>query len=120
KQPIHQLFYHRLTGGRLEHFYGDEKSITLPQTDVLMREVRKAHWTINGIRYTDTIDNIITRSIELLNPHQASISIIGHGDAHNGNVFFSKDSGLTYFDPAFAGRHHPLLDLAKPLFHNVF
>jgi hypothetical protein len=27
---------------------------------------------------------------------------------------------LLYFDPAFAGRHHPLLDLTKPLFHNVF
>src|SRR5690606_22005398 len=24
------------------------------------------------------------------------------------------------FDPAFAGQHHPLLDLTKPLFHNVF
>jgi len=25
-----------------------------------------------------------------------------------------------YFDPAFAGRHSPLLDVIKPLFHNVF
>lgn len=25
-----------------------------------------------------------------------------------------------YFDPAFAGRHTPLLDVIKPLFHNVF
>ena len=24
------------------------------------------------------------------------------------------------FDPAFAGTHHPLLDITKPLFHNVF
>ena len=27
---------------------------------------------------------------------------------------------LLYFDPAFAGRHNPLIDLTKPLFHNVF
>ncbi len=27
---------------------------------------------------------------------------------------------MLYFDPAFAGQHHPLLDLTKPLFHNVF
>jgi hypothetical protein len=32
------------------------------------------------------------------------------------------DTGLRYlyFDPAFAGRHTPLLDVIKPLFHNVF
>jgi hypothetical protein len=38
-------------------------------------------------------------------------------------VFFRKNDkppSLLYFDPAFAGRHHPLLDLTKPLFHNVF
>ena len=47
------------------------------------------------------------------------MAVVGHGDAHNGNVFFRQPS-LLYFDPAFAGRHHPLLDLTKPLFHNVF
>jgi hypothetical protein len=36
-------------------------------------------------------------------------------------VFFrGEDAPLMYFDPAFAGRHSPLLDLTKPLFHNVF
>ena len=38
-------------------------------------------------------------------------------------VFFQKEKtppDLLYFDPAFAGTHHPLLDLTKPLFHNVF
>ena len=47
----------------------------------------------------------------------------GHGDAHNGNVFYLADReppSLLYFDPAFAGKHDPLLDLTKPLFHNVF
>jgi hypothetical protein len=63
--------------------------------------------------------------MRLLNPEQAGPSIVGHGDAHNGNVFFhpndTPEGGeLIYFDPAFAGRHHPLLDLTKPMFHNVF
>src|SRR6185436_18615418 len=26
---------------------------------------------------------------------------------------------LLYFDPAFAGAHHPLIDLTKPLYHNT-
>ena len=55
-------------------------------------------------------------------PNQAGPAIIGHGNAHNGNVFLQSNPSpnLVYFDPAFAGSHHPLLDLVKPLFHNVF
>ncbi len=69
---------------------------------------------------TSNIDQLIEQAIKLLRPEQAGASVIGHGDAHNGNVFFREDAPLTYFDPAFAGRHSPLLDLTKPLFHNVF
>jgi len=84
-----------------------------------MAEIRQAQWIINGQQYDLTLDDLITQAIEQLQPSQAGASIIGHGDAHNGNVFFRQPS-LLYFDPAFAGRHHPLLDLTKPLFHNVF
>jgi len=36
-------------------------------------------------------------------------------------VFVDEDTEtLIYFDPAFAGRHSPFLDLTKPIFHNVF
>ncbi|MDX1995172.1 MAG: hypothetical protein SF029_22510 [bacterium] len=123
KAPIHQLFYHRLTGGRLDRFYGDGTRIRLPQGDFLMSEVRQVRWTINGHVYHQTIDDLIAVAIHLLEPHQSVPSIIGHGDAHNGNVFYQsqhRPPSLLYFDPAFAGRHHPLLDLTKPLFHNVF
>ncbi len=119
KAPVHQLFYHRLTGGRLARFYGAEVSVTLPDGVHRMEVVRRARWTINGQHYTATLDDLIEQSSRLLQPAQAGAAIIGHGDAHNGNVFFRQPS-LLYFDPAFAGRHHPLLDLTKPLFHNVF
>jgi hypothetical protein len=123
KSPIHQLFYHRLTGGRLDRFYGENIRITLPDSQYEMATVCQVKWVINGQQYTDTLNVIIDRAIHLLTPAQADVSIIGHGDAHNGNVFFRKHDNppsLLYFDPAFAGRHHPLLDLTKPLFHNVF
>jgi hypothetical protein len=123
KSPIHQLFYHRLTGGRLDRFYGEGTSIVLPDGVHPMSEVRQVHWRINGQQYSESLNDIIERAIRLLNPAQTDMSIIGHGDAHNGNVFFRKQENppsLLYFDPAFAGRHHPLLDLTKPLFHNVF
>ena len=119
--PVHQLFYHRLTGGRLARFYGDGASIALPTGRLSMSEVRRVHWSVNGQQYAQTLDDLIAEAVRLLMPAQAAPSVVGHGDAHNGNVFYQagKDA-LLYFDPAFAGRHHPLLDLTKPLFHNVF
>ena len=123
KSPVHQLFYHRLTGGRLDRFYGEGTSIQLPNGNVAMKAVRDVKWTINGQEYQETLNHIIERAVSLLNPKQADVAVIGHGDAHNGNVFFQKEANppsLLYFDPAFAGIHHPLLDLTKPLFHNVF
>ncbi len=123
KSPVHQLFYHRLTGGRLDRFYGEGASIQLPNGTFSMKDVRQTKWMINGQEYEETLDHMIERAIKLINPKQADVAIIGHGDAHNGNVFFQKQANppsLLYFDPAFAGIHHPLLDLTKPLFHNVF
>jgi hypothetical protein len=120
--PIHQLFYHRLTGGRLDRFYGGGTSITLPHQTLPLAEVRQKHWVINGAEYTETIETLIAQAVNVLDPGGLPLqTVIGHGDAHNGNVFFDEQQRtLTYFDPAFAGRHHPLLDLVKPLFHNVF
>jgi hypothetical protein len=119
QSPVHQLFYHRLTGGRLARFYDPAVLITLPDGTHTMDDVRRARWIINGQQYAMTLDDLIAQAIRLLQPDQPGASVIGHGDAHNGNVFF-RGSSLLYFDPAFAGRHHPLLDLTKPLFHNVF
>jgi hypothetical protein len=117
--PVHQLFYHRLTGPRMGNFYPRGAAFDLP--DGHAADLRGHTWTINGQRYTDSLDDLIARSAVVLDPAQAGPSVVGHGDAHNGNVFLRRDERrLTYFDPAFAGRHDPLLDLAKPLFHNVF
>lgn len=132
--PIHQLFHHRILQGRLERFYGplphhtadtpaDAKIIHLPNGERTMQDVRRVNWQINGQVYRETIDQIIHKAIILLNPKQPGPAITGHGDAHNGNVFLELSKTLPsmlYFDPAFAGEHDPLLDLAKPLFHNVF
>jgi len=121
KAPIHQLFFHRLTGGRLDRFYGTGTGVLWGDELMPMQTVRHATWTINGRRYTQTLEELIQQAIVLLEPKQSQPAIIGHGDAHNGNVFFCTDEDqLVFFDPAFAGVHHPLLDLTKPLFHNVF
>ncbi len=128
RAPIHQLFYHRIAGGRLERFYGQQPSGDYAQIKLIdniypLDKIRQMRWIINGQHFNETIEEIIQRAQSLLNPRTSGISVVGHGDAHNGNVFFQSNAtppSLLYFDPAFAGRHSPLLDLTKPLFHNVF
>lgn len=139
KAPVHQLFWHRITGGRMERFYGSPlkrkgsvEQILLPGQGVIADDVQLIttdqiflmQWEINGQRYDSTLYDIIhSAASRYLTPQIVGPSIVGHGDAHNGNVFFREKTqppSLLYFDPAFAGQHHPLLDLTKPLFHNVF
>jgi hypothetical protein len=119
--PVHQLFYHRLTGPRFRQFYADTTKIELPMGTMQVGELMRLRWRINGQEYATSLGELVARSVRLLTPTAGGPSIIGHGDAHNGNVFLrSRPYRLVYFDPAFAGRHDPLLDLTKPLFHNVF
>jgi len=120
-QPIHQLFHHRITQGRFDRFYGENRVALLPHEELPTKAIMSKHWTINGQIYSETLGGLIQQAKDLLHPNQATIGVVGHGDAHNGNVFFDgAQEHLTFFDPAFAGYHSPLLDLVKPLFHNVF
>jgi len=156
--PIHQLFWHRLTGERLKSFY-EGKSVLLPATtehSISFEKIAAYRWHINGTAQQYTLGELIERAKVVLNPQRAAFTVIGHGDAHFGNVFLVVSNSTTgsgkdissrslpterlyipnpnessvnvleeqqnylYFDPAFAGRHCVLLDMIKPLFHNIF
>jgi hypothetical protein len=121
ESPVHQLFYNRLCGPRFHEFYSNAK-FSLGNRELSFSDLGSYRWVINGVRYKLTLSQLIDWASKLLHPQSEwGPTIVGHGDAHNGNLFFDKSDGaLTYFDPAFAGRHAPLLDLAKPLFHNIF
>jgi len=200
RAPIHQLFWHRLAGGRFKSFYAG-KHIRFPaeaksrESSFPFDDLLSYRWIINGIPYERTLGVLVERAKEVLRPARAATTVIGHGDAHFGNVFLEQapqgeseeqrgqgngesfqgaadlglqgeheergqgdrkgrpyispvpghpgqgdrkgrpyishpghlgapptDTGLCYlyFDPAFAGRHTPLLDVIKPLFHNTF
>lgn len=125
RAPIHQLFWHRLAGGRFKSFY-EGKLVRLPdgkksrEAAILFDELLKYRWVINGISQQRTLGELVEHAKITLNPARAALTIVGHGDAHYGNVFLENQRRFLYFDPAFAGRHSPLLDVIKPLFHNVF
>jgi len=118
--PIYQLFYHRLNeNGRFGLFYKG-KSMPFNGAELEFDKLAQMHWTINGVKYSDTLDEMVKRSRLLLRPAN-ELAVVGHGDAHNGNIFVDEDTmALNMFDPAFAGLHDPMLDLTKPLFHNIF
>ncbi len=117
---INQLFSHRLEeDGRVGLFYRN-KTLHLESRSIPFESLSRLEWNINGVEYSQTLNEIIERSKDSLKP-RAGATVPGHGDAHNGNIFVDLDAPKFYmFDPAFAGKHHPILDLTKPLFHNVF
>jgi phosphoglycolate phosphatase-like HAD superfamily hydrolase len=125
RAPIHQLFWHRLAGGRYKNFY-EGKLVPLPnhtrtqENNIPFNELLNYPWVINGVSQQQTLGELIERAKVVLNPARSALTIIGHGDAHFGNVFLENQKSFLYFDPAFAGRHSPLLDIVKPLFHNVY
>ena len=124
RAPIHQLFWHRLVGGRFKSFY-EGKLIQYPQGTyvqeggISFNELLSLRWVINGVSQQKTLGELVERAKVVLNPAWDALTVIGHGDAHFGNVFLENQNRFLYFDPAFAGRHSPLLDVIKPLFHNV-
>ena len=119
--PIHQLFSHRMAlGGRIDLFYTG-KNVLLDDRQFAFAELANLSWTINSVEYAQPLSVLVEQARDVFKENSASISVVGHGDAHNGNLFVDYDKQrLSYFDPAFAGRHSPFLDLVKPLFHNVF
>ena len=128
--PIHQLFWHRLTGERLTNFYAG-KRIPFPKgpnehdtdKELTFEELLGYRWVINGVAantWKATLGELLEQGCVTLQPEREMYTVIGHGDAHFGNVFLEDEKHYKYFDPAFAGRHSPLLDIVKLFFHNVF
>lgn len=119
KQPVHQLFLHRLAGTRYNYFYGGE--FVLPGQRIAFRDLARKKWVINGVVYRDSLETIAVRAAAALRFSGAVRlpAVTGHGDAHAGNLLYlGPGEPLTYFDPAFAGTHSPLLDVIKPLIHD--
>ncbi len=133
-EPIHRLFHERLVdatskqfpGGRFADFYVG-KPFRFPGGLILdWRDFAACRFVINGRPYARTIGELFQAAEQRLRPRSLADGggVVAHGDAHNANVWYGEQSGkavLSYFDPAFAGRHVPsLMAEIKPTFHNIF
>jgi len=145
-EPILQLFVRRLTddivtkkdslGGRYELFYANKPCAFPGDTTLDFEELKKLTWVINGLEYDITLEKAFENALHLMSPEAHMFpknsgtypAVIAHGDAHNGNVWYNtkvednkEKAFLSFFDPAFAGKHIPaLLAEIKPTFHNIF
>src|SRR5262249_1748533 len=53
QSPIHQLFYHRLTGGRYADFY-----LSSTVEGMSFTEFARLRWRINGVDYPQTLERL--------------------------------------------------------------
>lgn len=131
-EPIHRLFYARLTdvradggrrypGGRLISFYRG-RECALPGATLAFEDLAQRRWRIAGRMHEHSIIELFDRAADRLAPHRLADAggVTAHGDAHAANLWIDPERGLVLFDPAFAGQHVPtLLAEIKPTFHNV-
>ncbi|HEY0755588.1 MAG TPA: HAD hydrolase-like protein [Ktedonobacteraceae bacterium] len=100
--PIHQLFWHRLTR-RLYEFYADRtfplpgnhgnlETTPQPGSAVTFNQIMHARWTINGVEQFQSLGELVSLGQRILDPKRAAATVVGHGDAHFGNVFLAPQA----------------------------
>jgi len=130
REPIHQLFHHRLVdpgrsdvlGGRAARFYVGASFDLADGLTLDWDAVRSLRWRVNGTLLARTFGELLEESRRVLEPPRLAShgAAVAHGDDHNANVWLTPE-GLTLFDPAFAGSHLPaLLAQVKATFHNIW
>lgn len=125
-QSIHRFYYTRLVNNtRFNEFYSAGINVHghhLPLTSFLSMQL-----TVNGVSYP-SFGQISQDAARILHPTATSScpSVFGLGDAHGANIMVSDNEGpgnrrkLLYIDYEVAGYHSIMLDLAKPLYLDVF
>ncbi|MBK5416083.1 hypothetical protein [Pseudomonas sp. TH31] len=133
KEPVHQLFHHRLVtdgvpaglGGRVGRNYVG-KIFAFPGAEAPWEVLKDLKWVINNVEYERTLEELFLESGDVLAPAKLAEHGVftAHGDAHNANIWYETNGAeprLVSFDPAFAGRNIPaLLAEVKATFHNIF
>lgn len=123
---IHRFFYRRLckeTRFREFHEHGIEVNGKILDLETLL----SVPLNIDGVSYP-SIRQLHTRAAIRLHPERFKHVPVasGLGDAHGGNIMIedhtqpSAARRILYVDCEVSAHHSPILDLAKPLYNDVF
>ena len=86
--PAHNdIFYHdRLApDGRINQYY-EQAQFQLGNETLTWHELQDMHWTIDGVRYQETLGELLEKARLDLNPHTARLLCSGHGDSTEMNI----------------------------------
>ena len=125
-QPIHRFYHTRLVNNtRFSEFYStgiDIHGHILPTAAFFRMDIE-----VNGVTYP-SLREISQNATKILHPMATSSCplVFGLGDAHGANIMISNEQGLDnrrellHIDYEVAGYHSVMLDLAKPIYLDVF
>lgn len=108
--------------GRIERIYSGKK-FKLQNLEVAWEELKTLHWTIDGITYKETIEELLSQAREELDPDKPRLIGISHGDWHENNIIFKEMNGnndghpYAYIDLERSGQNDLIADAALFLTH---
>lgn len=110
KSRGNKLFRTRFLGNRYKDFYeNDMNNVSSLFDRTIILNGNKLPLTINQI-----VDNIAKK---YNSDNSANVkAIIGHGDAHHGNILIGKD--IWFIDNEYADLTTPFMELAKPYYND--
>ena len=125
---IHRFFHSRLVQEtRMYELYGSTMAFfgqALSTEDFL-----DIPWNIDGVDF-GSLSELFIRAHEVLRPDSTHIRscpvAFGSGDAHGANIMIApqvlldNSPDILYIDYEIAGHHPVVLDLAKPLYNDIF
>ncbi|KAJ8133216.1 hypothetical protein O1611_g405 [Lasiodiplodia mahajangana] len=122
---IHRFFGQRLAHERFATWYKD--GIVVDGQRLQLEEFAKLTLCVNNKPYSPLGDlHALAQRVLAPTGFLDSPIVFGLGDAHGGNVMVSSEVSpppgekLLYIDYEVSGFHSPFLDLAKPLYNDVF
>lgn len=105
------LFYERLNGERYLNFYQNKQDNISKYFDKRI--------TVNGFTFPQTVNECIDRIKEKYQKYSSkdtTTAILGHGDAHHGNIIINNK--IQFIDNEYAGYIPPFMELAKPYYND--
>lgn len=123
------LFFDRLKtqgqdgiAGRIECIYTGKK-FKLQNLEVPWEELKTLHWSIDGVTYKETIEELLLQAREVLHPNKPRLIGISHGDWHENNIIVkgindnNEGHAYAYIDLERSGQNDLIADAALFLTH---